>query len=574
MARHKFGGIADYVIAVGADNAATLQPGTSVTCWNAATGGTQHTDLTETDGTTPIPDNGTLTSNAQGAIPEFMGPDGVTAMYLDANGGAGPRRRTTATDLGPSITTVATDLSAHTGDANPHGTAFSDLAGVQDPNIADFIATTPFAIAHRGSGGEFPEHTLRAFEAALAAGAQAIEVSVHTTADGVPVAFHDSTLDRVTDHTGPIADWTYGALREQVKVNTRGLLGSGWGLQDIPTLEEVMTALYGRCVIFLEAKSNASIPIVQDLLLTRYPGAQRSVVWKNYYQSTSFTWAQNNGFTVWGYVDAGTTDGELDTYDALIDMWGVPIGMSDTRIGDVVARGKPVICWEVHRHSEITRLAGLGVDGYMQSQWIYLNKNLTLAVDLFDSEISQPGTLGLANYDPAYALQYDGSGGAYLDQVPNDSVLMGGHKAPADDGYIIAFSMKWDSLPSPTLHSDVAFGKASDDEYQFSASNDSGGYHAVLRANGDIQIYRHDAGVTSGTQLGSTSTETPQAGVYMDFEIEVTATQVILRRTDVGPYTLTVDNTEHRGRYWHVSSGSVNNLANKPYWSNISVAAT
>lgn len=105
MARHRFGSTADFVITLGAGDAATLEPGTSVTCWNAASGGTQHTDLTDTDGTTPIP-GGTLTTDSTGAVPEFFGPDGVRSLYLDANSGSGPRRRTLATDIGEDLTTA------------------------------------------------------------------------------------------------------------------------------------------------------------------------------------------------------------------------------------------------------------------------------------------------------------------------------------------------------------------------------------------------------------------------------------------------------------------------------------
>jgi lysophospholipase L1-like esterase len=105
MTRHRFGGSADYVISLGTSNVATLQPSTTVTCWNAASGGTQYTDLTQTDGSTALP---TLTTDATGAVPEFYGPDGVRSLYLDANGGSGPRRRTLATDIGEDLTTAET----------------------------------------------------------------------------------------------------------------------------------------------------------------------------------------------------------------------------------------------------------------------------------------------------------------------------------------------------------------------------------------------------------------------------------------------------------------------------------
>lgn len=103
MARHRFGGTADYVIAPGDANTAVLQPGVTVTCWNAPVGGVQYTDLVQTDGTTPIP-GGELATDATGAVPEFMGPDTVRSVYLDASAGAGPRRRTLATDIGEDLT--------------------------------------------------------------------------------------------------------------------------------------------------------------------------------------------------------------------------------------------------------------------------------------------------------------------------------------------------------------------------------------------------------------------------------------------------------------------------------------
>lgn len=103
-------------------------------------------------------------------------------------------------------------------------------------------------IAHRGGGRLRPEHTLVAYENALAVGADVVELDLHATADGVIVVLHDATVDRTTDGTGVVRQMTYEEIR-RLDAGYRFTRDGGatypWrgmGLT-IPTLDEALDLL-------------------------------------------------------------------------------------------------------------------------------------------------------------------------------------------------------------------------------------------------------------------------------------------------------------------------------------------
>lgn len=589
MSRNLFGGTA---ADVAEETDGTRVPGAVGTVWDGpGTGAVQLKDLlTFTNAPTQ-----TLVANAEGMVEHFYGPNNVTLLYVDFGAG-----RVAMTPVNTS-----TDLATHLNASDPHGSKMGavneinaqkgavngiaplDITGhiptqylsSTNPDnmaaITALLSTTPFYIAHRGSGMEYPEHTLAAYEAALTSGVKAIEVSAGVTADGVPVCMHDATLDRTSTGTGPMLDMTYSSLINTVKVDPGPILGQGWENQPLINLRHVLDRFMGRVVIFLEPKSNEAVPIIQQILQDYYPTANQSVVWKNYYTNPSFALMKSRGFKTWSYVDPGTTDAQMAAAFQP-DIWGVPSAMTDARKAEIVAKGKPVICWEVHRRSQRDTLVGLGVQGMMAAQYKWLSTTTQiLKKDNWATAVKAPGDMSRLQYEGVRNMKYAGDGSVYFD-VLSEAALIGSCSLPTfpTNGYRITFDMAFDGTVPTNEHAGIAFGKADDSMYQFAQANASGGYHMLLRGSGSLELYTHTAGSTSGTQIGIAASAAPVPGQYMKFQVDVTPTQVKVIRTDVTPnVTVTSTNTTYRGGYVHISEGSISNLANKPRWKNLTVNA-
>ncbi|MCX5340483.1 glycerophosphodiester phosphodiesterase [Streptomyces atratus] len=91
------------------------------------------------------------------------------------------------------------------------------------------MATTVTAVAHRGDPYRVRENTLPSIRSALERGADAVEVDVRVTRDGVPVLLHDSTLERLWGHDVRLDRLTHEELTD--------LTGGG-----VPTLRDALLA--------------------------------------------------------------------------------------------------------------------------------------------------------------------------------------------------------------------------------------------------------------------------------------------------------------------------------------------
>jgi hypothetical protein len=91
---------------------------------------------------------------------------------------------------------------------------------------------------HRGAPDVAPENTFSSFEAAVAAGADYVEMDVQRSADGTLIIIHDGTLERTTNGKGAIAQTQ---LTDMLRLDAGSWFGEGFASQRMPTFEEFMS---------------------------------------------------------------------------------------------------------------------------------------------------------------------------------------------------------------------------------------------------------------------------------------------------------------------------------------------
>lgn len=120
--------------------------------------------------------------------------------------------------------------------------------------------------AHRGSAGTHPENTMVAFQAAQDIGAEGIELDVQLTKDQIPVIIHDEMINRTTNGSGWVKDFTYEEIKE---FDAGSWFASSFKQATIPSLEELLQwAASSDLLLNIELKTG----------VVRYPGIEKIVI--------------------------------------------------------------------------------------------------------------------------------------------------------------------------------------------------------------------------------------------------------------------------------------------------------
>ncbi|MCX2679912.1 glycerophosphodiester phosphodiesterase family protein [Galbibacter sp. EGI 63066] len=216
----------------------------------------------------------------------------------------------------------------------------------------------PIVIGHRGARGHVIENSLPSVQKALDLNSDGIEIDVFKIADGTIVVFHDDTVDRLTDATGPIEKYT------KKELDTLTLEG---GVK-IPTLEEVLDLMDKKAMLNIELKGSGTAKDV-NRIVKKYIAEKG---WKlSDFLISSFKWDEleemrevNDDIAI-GIL---TSEDPVEALEVADELNAVAIHpnykkLTAENVKKIQEEDLKVYVWTVNKPSDIKTMKSFGVDG-------------------------------------------------------------------------------------------------------------------------------------------------------------------------------------------------------------------
>jgi glycerophosphoryl diester phosphodiesterase len=224
----------------------------------------------------------------------------------------------------------------------------------------------PIAFAHRGGASHYPENTWRAFEHAVGLGYGYLETDVHATADQVLVAFHDKTLDRVTDASGRVCQLPYRAV-------AAARIG---GTDPVPLLEDLLGA-WPDVRFNIDVKDSPAVgPLASVLLrtaawdrvcITSFSARRLAATRRALQRPVCMATSPVGVAALRGGLPAAAIASKFAALSVRCAQ--IPVSMATRRlVARAHAAGLQVHVWTVNDRQVMTDLLDLGVDGIMTDE--------------------------------------------------------------------------------------------------------------------------------------------------------------------------------------------------------------
>ncbi len=238
-----------------------------------------------------------------------------------------------------------------------------------------FLEEKFLAFAHRGGNELAPENSFRAFKSAVDIGYKYLETDVHLTKDGFLIAFHDDTLDRVTDKSGLIRDLTLSEIKK-AKIA---------GTDEIPLLSELLNS-FTDCFFNIDCKVDETVQPLINLINNKdfinrvcigsFSQKRINFIRKSLGKEvkTSMGPAEVILSKFLSYTSLGYNF--KSSYTSIpIRRYGINL-LDERNINYLKSNNQKVIAWTINDEDQMKMLINIGIDGIMTDNLTLLKKVL------------------------------------------------------------------------------------------------------------------------------------------------------------------------------------------------------
>lgn len=234
-------------------------------------------------------------------------------------------------------------------------------AGVGVPLLASIISATKglrvtplfekpgFIVAHRGGSRDWPEMSMEAYRHSVDVGANALEISLSRSSDGVWFGLHDATLDRTSGTKGFVASEHSWAEIRTYRISAKGTLDTGQPSQPYIRFEDLVDAYANTHTIFVDPKKaeRRHHPELIAKMKAAVDDPSQSFIAKGYCMTKAWpVLARAHGLKSWGYYYGSEVEADPQLLSTTQSRWsylGMNYAASNAAWESALAYAKPVL---------------------------------------------------------------------------------------------------------------------------------------------------------------------------------------------------------------------------------------
>lgn len=250
------------------------------------------------------------------------------------------------------------------------------LIGFTEKPNTSFELQGTISVAHRGASGYAPENTMAAFQKAVDHGMDYIELDIHLSKDNQLVIIHDDKVNRTTNGSGYVRNFTLEELKE---LDAGSKFNASFKGEKIITLEELLDTMLHQIGIIIEIKepeANAGIEEILAELIEQYNNTNNVIIQSMNFESMKKMHELLPKIPVAVLVSRAEHPLSSQQLDDIAD-YATYVNynihyLRPRDVEEIHKRDKKVMAWTIRDPRKMQKALNLGVDGIITdyTKWI------------------------------------------------------------------------------------------------------------------------------------------------------------------------------------------------------------